>query len=284
MNIDGKVIVITGAARGIGQEYARYLGGLGARIVAADINDCSSTLDLVKAESGTAVGAKLDVASAASAMDVARAAVDAFGRIDALINNAALYGGLKGGRFDTISEPDWDAAMAVNVKGIWNCCKAVVPAIRRAGGGSIVNIASLAATYGMPYGLHYTTSKAAVIGLTRGLAREARPRQYPGECRGAERGLDRRHARILRGENRQGARHHQDEPGNSQKPGVIGPGRHRALAGVRCQPPGHGPDHRSRRRNRHALSGCGTSLVASRCVRAIDHPMPDRFDDGEAPE
>jgi len=63
MNIDGKVIVITGAARGIGQEYARYLGGLGARIVAADINDCSSTLDLVKAESGTAVGAKLDESS-----------------------------------------------------------------------------------------------------------------------------------------------------------------------------------------------------------------------------
>ena len=77
MNIDGKVIVITGAARGIGQEYARYLGGLGARIVAADINDCSSTLDLVKAESGTAVGAKLDVASAASAMDMARTALGA---------------------------------------------------------------------------------------------------------------------------------------------------------------------------------------------------------------
>ena len=62
--------------------------------------------------------------------------------------------------------------MAVNVRGTWNCCKAVVPAMRQAGGGSIVNIASLAATYGMPYGLHYTTSKAAVIGLTRGLARE----------------------------------------------------------------------------------------------------------------
>ena len=62
--------------------------------------------------------------------------------------------------------------MAVNVKGIWNCCKAAVPAMRQAGSGSIVNIASLAATYGMPYGLHYTASKAAVIGLTRGLARE----------------------------------------------------------------------------------------------------------------
>ena len=96
----------------------------------------------------------------------------AFGRIDALINNAALYGSLRGGRFNAIAEADWDAAMAVNVKGIWNCCKAVVAAMRAASGGSIVNVASLAATYGMPYALHYTTSKAAVIGLTRGLARE----------------------------------------------------------------------------------------------------------------
>jgi 3-oxoacyl-[acyl-carrier protein] reductase len=172
MKVDGKVIVITGAARGIGQEYARYFGGLGARVVIADINDCAQTLDLVQREKGTAVCAKLDVANAASAMELARTALDAFGRIDALINNAALFGGLRGGRFDTISEAEWDAAMAVNVKGIWNCCKAVVPAMRQAGGGSIVNMASLAATYGMPYGLHYTTSKAAVIGLTRGLARE----------------------------------------------------------------------------------------------------------------
>ena len=172
MKVEGKVILITGAARGIGREYARYFGGLGARVVLADINDCAQTLDLVQREKGTAVCAKLDVANAASAMELARTALDAFGRIDALINNAALFGGLRGGRFDTISEAEWDAAMAVNVKGIWNCCKAVVPAMRQAGGGSIVNVASLAATYGMPYSLHYTTSKAAVIGLTRGLARE----------------------------------------------------------------------------------------------------------------
>ena len=172
MNIEGKVIIITGAARGIGQEYARYLSGQGARIVIADINDCSNTLDLVKAAGASAVATKVDVAAASSASDMARTALDAFARIDALINNAALFGALKGGRFDAISETEWDAAMAVNVKGIWNCCKAVVPAMRAAGGGSIVNIASLAATYGMPYGLHYTTSKAAVIGLTRGLACE----------------------------------------------------------------------------------------------------------------
>src|SRR5262249_35669242 len=172
MNIEGKVIVITGAARGIGQEYARYFGSLGARVVIADINDCAQTLELVRAKKGAAVCAKLDVASGASAMEMARTALDAFGRIDALVNNAALYGGLKCGRFDAITESEWEAAMAVNGQGIWNCCKAVVPALRQAGGGSIVNIASLAATYGMPYGLHYTTSKAAVIGLTRGLARE----------------------------------------------------------------------------------------------------------------
>jgi p-cumic alcohol dehydrogenase len=115
---------------------------------------------------------KLDVTDMASVEQMVATAMDRHGRVDGLVNNAALYGSLRGGRFNQIPEADWDAAMAVNVKGIWNCCKAVVPAMRENGGGSIVNIASLAATYGMPFALHYTTSKAAVIGLTRGLARE----------------------------------------------------------------------------------------------------------------
>jgi NAD(P)-dependent dehydrogenase (short-subunit alcohol dehydrogenase family) len=171
-DIADKVVVITGAARGIGQEFATRLAAEGARVVAADIADCAPTVDLVAGAGGRAIAVSLDVRDGGSALAMAEAAVAAFGRIDGLINNAALYGALKGGRFDAIAEADWDAAMAVNVKGIWNCCKAAVPAMRRAGGGSIVNIASLAATYGMPFGLHYTTSKAAVIGLTRGLARE----------------------------------------------------------------------------------------------------------------
>ena len=118
MKLEGKVVVVTGAARGIGREYARYLGRLGARVVIADIKDCAQTLELVRSEKGTAICTKLDVASAASAAETARMALDAFGRIDALINNAALFGGLKGGRFDAISEAEWDAAMSVNVKGI----------------------------------------------------------------------------------------------------------------------------------------------------------------------
>jgi len=172
MEIEGKVVAITGAARGLGQEFATSLARAGARIIAGDVNPCGATVDLVRSQGGKAVDVPLDVRDPEAAVGMVEAAIAAFGRLDALVNNAALYGGLRGGRFDAIDEAEWDAAMAVNVKGIWNCCKAAVPAIRAAGGGSIVNIASLAATYGMPYGLHYTTSKAAVIGLTRGLARE----------------------------------------------------------------------------------------------------------------
>ena len=172
LDVQDKVVAITGAARGLGQEFAASLAASGARIVAGDINDCAETLDLVRGAGPEGVGVKLDVTDAASAQAMVEVGLRAFGRLDALINNAALYGALHGGRFDAIDEAEWDAAMAVNVKGIWNCCKAAVPAMKQAGGGSIVNIASLAATYGMPYGLHYTTSKAAVIGLTRGLARE----------------------------------------------------------------------------------------------------------------
>ena len=99
-------------------------------------------------------------------------AIAEFGRIDVLVNNAALYGDIEGGRFDQIPEEQWDKTMAVNVRGVWNGCKACVPAMREASSGSVINIASLAAVYGMPFGLHYATSKAAVIGMTRALARE----------------------------------------------------------------------------------------------------------------
>jgi len=172
MSVKGKVFVITGAARGLGQEYCKVLAEHGAAVVAADINDCSETQRIVSEAGGRSITVPLNVAIAAEANAAVAAAEAAYGRIDGLVNNAALYGALRGGRFDSIPEADWDQAMAVNVRGIWNCCKAVVPVMRRTGGGSIVNIASLAATYGLPYALHYTTSKAAVIGLTRGLARE----------------------------------------------------------------------------------------------------------------
>ena len=177
MTVAGKTIAITGGARGLGQEFARHLAIAGANVVVGDLNDCGATLELVRGAGGNGIGVALDVTDPASAQAMVEAGLAAFGRLDGLVNNAALYGALHGGRFEAIDDTEWDACMAVNVKGIWNCCKAAVPAMRQsivqgAGGGSIVNIASLAATFGMPYGLHYTASKAAVIGLTRGLARE----------------------------------------------------------------------------------------------------------------
>ncbi len=172
MKFDDKVIVITGAARGLGQEYARQFAQRGARVVVSDLRDCNETLAAIENEGAEGLAVKVDVTNADSAAKMAAAAVEKFGGIDVLINNAALYGSLKFAPFDQLDEAEWDATMNVNVKGIWQCCKAVLPAMKERGAGSIVNISSLAATYGMPNGLHYTASKAAVIGATRGLARE----------------------------------------------------------------------------------------------------------------
>ncbi|MBP0621168.1 glucose 1-dehydrogenase [Cupriavidus sp. LEh25] len=168
----GKTVIITGAARGLGREYALQLGRRGASVVLADLNDCAESEALLTAEGIACMSVKVDVADENSTKAMAAAAVERFGRIDVLVNNAALWADLKNTPFTDIDPGLWDRCMAVNVKGVWNCSKAVFAAMREAGGGSIINIASLAATYGMPYALHYTASKAAVIGITRGLARE----------------------------------------------------------------------------------------------------------------
>ena len=170
-DLEGKTTIVTGAARGLGQEYAHRLSEAGANVLAADRDDCGATVAGAKGP-GKVVAATVDVGDSASTAAMAQAALDAFGRIDVLINNAALYGTLGSGPFDKLDEDEWDACMTVNVKGIWNACKAAVPAMKDAGGGSIINITSLAAVYGLPFSLHYTTSKGAVIGMTRGLARE----------------------------------------------------------------------------------------------------------------
>jgi len=175
MQLAGKVAVITGAARGLGRAYAEALAAEGAAIVAADLNDCSDTVAVVESAGGRAISAIVDVSDAASCEAMASLAMDAFGRIDVLINNAALYAGLKGARFEHLDEEQWDRVMQVNIKGTWLTTRAVVGHIRESGGGSIVNIASLAAVFGLPYGLDYVASKAAVIGMTRGMARELGP-------------------------------------------------------------------------------------------------------------
>ncbi len=170
--LQNKVAIVTGAARGLGRAYAQAMAREGAAVLVCDVNSCDETVAAITAAGGRAVGILTDVSSMASCTAMAEAAVSAFGRIDVLVNNAGLYGGLKGARFEHLDEAQWDAVMNINVKGLWQCCKAVVDPLRAAGGGSIINISSLAAVYGLPYGLDYVASKAAVIGMTRTMARE----------------------------------------------------------------------------------------------------------------
>ena len=172
MDFSGKTVIITGASRGLGQEYARQFARLGANVAVNDVRDCSETLAAIEAEGQTGIAATTDVTCADSTAAMAQSVLDRFGQIDVLVNNAGLYGSLSFRPFEQLDDDEWDKVMRVNVKGIWQCCKAVMPAMKARQSGSVVNISSLAATYGMPNGLHYTTSKAAVIGLTRGLARE----------------------------------------------------------------------------------------------------------------
>ena len=168
-----RVALITGASRGIGLRVAQDFVESGAKVVLA-ARSVTRIEKEVKALQGfgEASALALDVTDGASIQSAVKDVVGQFGKIDILVNNAAVYANLTSAPFDKLTEDEWDRCMAVNVKGVWNCCRAVAPTMRENGGGSIINMASLAATYGLPFCLHYPASKAAVIGITRGLARE----------------------------------------------------------------------------------------------------------------
>ena len=125
--LEGKVAVVTGGGRGLGRAYCEALAREGTAVVAADIRDTAETVAAVVAANGRITGTALDAADMASCEAMARHTVDEFGRIDVLVNNAALYGDIQGGRFDRIEQDEWDRTMAVNVRGVWQCCKACVP-------------------------------------------------------------------------------------------------------------------------------------------------------------
>jgi 3-oxoacyl-[acyl-carrier protein] reductase len=173
-SVKGKVVIVTGGGTGIGKVYSQRLAEGGARVVLADI----------AAEAGEAVAAGIrDAGGEAIAIctdvidpDAVQAMVDQtigkWGRIDGLINNASLMSVLPRGDWFRIPIDEWDRVMAVNLKGIFLCCRAVYPHMKAQGGGRIVNISSSRIWAGNPNRLHYTTSKAGVVGLTRALARE----------------------------------------------------------------------------------------------------------------
>jgi NAD(P)-dependent dehydrogenase (short-subunit alcohol dehydrogenase family) len=168
--VSGRAVVITGAGGGLGRAFALGFAAAGWPVVAADL-DLDAARATVAALDGEGSAVAVDVADEASTLAMAAAAVEAFGGIGALVNNAAVYAGLERAPFDRIAVADWDRVMAVNLRGPWLCARACAPALRE-GGGAIVNVASATVLSGSPLWAHYVASKGGVIGLTRVLARE----------------------------------------------------------------------------------------------------------------
>lgn len=171
----GRTVIVTGAATGIGQAFAVGSAAQGANVVVADMNAADETVALVEAAGGKVLAVKVDVADDTSVRAMAEAAVRRFGRIDGLVNNAAYFREVKLTPFEELDPAQWDRIFAVNVKGVWQCCKAVMPAMREQKHGSIVNIASVVAVAGQPGYLHYVATKGAVLSMTKGLAKECGP-------------------------------------------------------------------------------------------------------------
>ncbi len=174
MNFEQRSIIVTGGGQGIGAAIARDLAAHGARIVVADLNDAKA--DTVAAEieaaGGSAIGIRADVGDPDSVEAMAQAALSAHGRLDGLINCAAIFSTIKMKRFEEISLEEWEAVMRVNTTGTFLACKAVAAPMRKAGFGRIINFSSQAVTRGRVDYLHYIASKSAIIGMTRSLARE----------------------------------------------------------------------------------------------------------------
>lgn len=168
MKLDGRVAVVTGAAQGIGRAIASGLAAEGARIVVADIRGAE---DAAAAFPG-GVGLRVDASSEDDAARMAEETVERCGRIDILVNNAGLYASLALRPFEEIPTEEWRRVMDVNVTSMFLCCRAVVPHMREQGGGKIVNISSGTPFRGVPFLLHYVTSKGAIVALTRALAKE----------------------------------------------------------------------------------------------------------------
>lgn len=173
-DLTGQSVIITGGGKGIGKVYAREFARAGARVVAADIDGDAArdVAAVIVSEGGTCLGVTTDVSDAASVEAMAAATLSAFGRIDVLVNNASLMSTLPRRSFLEIPEEEWDRVMSVNLKGLFLCCRSVVPHMRDRGRGKIVNISSSRVWEGVPNRLHYTTSKAGVIGFTRAMAHE----------------------------------------------------------------------------------------------------------------
>ena len=169
--LEGRVAIVTGGGGGIGERYCRGLAAEGAQVVVADVLEEGAQRVAGELDG---LACRVDVADDASVQAMVATTLRRYGRIDALINNAAIFTQLVQPRkaFDEIPIDEWDRVMAVNVRGTWLCCKAVAPVMREQRSGVIINISSGTIMGGQVGFAHYVTSKAAVWGMARVLARE----------------------------------------------------------------------------------------------------------------
>lgn len=170
--MSGKVAVVTGAAQGIGRTYAECLASEGAKVVVTDVQDTSEAVRAIKAAGGEAIGLKTDVTSDESLAQMVSKAEEAFGPIEILVNNAAIFAAIVMKPFTEISNDEWDAVMRVNVRGPFQAAKAVLPSMKKNGRGKVINISSGTVLRGAPMFLHYVTSKGGVLAQTRAISRE----------------------------------------------------------------------------------------------------------------
>lgn len=174
MRLKDKVAIITGAGQGIGAAYARKFCEEGAKVVIADINQNKSeaVVKEIIGKGHEALAVMNDVSDESSTQALAREVIERYGRIDILVNNAAIFSTIILKPMEEISVDEWDRLMSVNLRGMFLCCKAVVPQMKAQKHGRIINVSSATVFMGKPYYIHYVTSKAGVIGFTRALARE----------------------------------------------------------------------------------------------------------------
>jgi NAD(P)-dependent dehydrogenase (short-subunit alcohol dehydrogenase family) len=170
--LSNRVVIVTGAAQGIGAAYAKALALEGARVSVCDLHDSGETVHAIEAAGGTAIGSICDIVDKNAVEQLVQRTADAFGSVDGLVNNAAIFATMRPRRFEDFDSAEFDKILQVNVRGTFECIKAVLPIMRRQGYGKIVNIASGTVFKGTPMLLPYVSSKGAVIALTRAVARE----------------------------------------------------------------------------------------------------------------
>lgn len=171
LNLKDKVVIITGAAGGLGKAFALAFANEGAKVAVCDKNIKGAT-ETAQEIGNDAIAIEVDVANEASTKAMAQVVADKFGKIDVLVNNAAIYATIQRKPFYEISEAEWDLVMNVNLKGVWMVSKAVFPFMKAANAGKIINISSATVMSGSPQWSHYVASKGGVIGFTRSMAKE----------------------------------------------------------------------------------------------------------------